>query len=456
MSAPAPARVTPPLPRKRSRRGFGVWLIVIGVSVAALVGTYILFVEAPPPRHLVIATGSKTGAYYRFGQRYAHELRKDGLTLTVRETKGSVENLELLLDENSGVDAAIVQSGVADGEELEQLVTLGSLYREPLWVFYRGDSTVDRLSQFAGKRIGVGPPGSGTLPVARQLLAANSVTADNATFVSDPVTDAAANLKKGNLDAAFFVSAREADFVADLLKAENVRLMSFVQAEAYHRRFRFLAGVTLPAGLLDLGRNLPPRDVSLVAPTAMLVVRPNFHPALVALFLGAATRIHGQGDELSSADEFPSPAYTDFALSDDARRYYKSGPPMLQRLLPFWMASLVDRLKVMLIPLIILLMPLIRMAPPLVQWRTRRKIYRWYAALREIDHRVSAGVTVTELDAEIERLRELEQRLTTVEVPLSYMKELFHLRLHVKMLQEKLVKLRDEHPATPTPTGQGG
>ncbi|HJT77024.1 MAG TPA: TAXI family TRAP transporter solute-binding subunit [Gemmataceae bacterium] len=449
MSAPSEPQVTPPRPRRRFKSLFTIWALVLGVCLAVLVTTYLLFVEAPPPRRLVIATGGRAGAYYHFARKYADELRKEGLTLEVRETDGSVENLQLLRDAQSGVDIALVQSGVAGPDDGEHLRALGSVCREPLWVFYRGPKSLDRLSQFAGKRIGVGPLGSGTHAIAVQMLAANGLTGGAGTgegprtvLVNDAVTASARALQKGELDAAFFVAAFEADYVRDLLHDDRVRLLSFKQHEAYRRRFRFLSDVTVPAGLVNLGENLPRQDIALLAPTAMLVVRSDFHPALVPPLLAAATRVHGAGDDLSSPGEFPSASYTDLPVSEDAQRYYKSGPPVLQRLLPFWLASLVDRLKIMLIPLVVLLMPLARATPPLVRWRTRRKIYLWYSVLREIDARRAAGLSGLDLDLELARLHAIEQKLNLVHVPLSYMVEFYHLRLHLKMVRENLEELR--------------
>jgi hypothetical protein len=218
--------------------------------------------------------------------------------------------------------------------------------------------------------------------------------------------------------------------------------MDFDQREAYRRRFRFMAPVTVPAGMLNLGQNVPGQDVDLLALTAMLVVRKDFHPALVPLLLATATRIHGKGDELSDPGEFPSESYCDFRLSEDAKHFFRSGQPVLQRLLPFWLASLVDRAKVMLIPLVMLMMPLIRAAPPLMRWRTRRKIYLWYSDLREIDQRLVTGLSGPELDQELARLKDIENQVAYVDVPLSYMEEFYHLRLHLRMMQQHLVDLR--------------
>ncbi|WP_044147472.1 TAXI family TRAP transporter solute-binding subunit [Singulisphaera acidiphila] len=438
-----------PKPRSQGKPALAAWVWILGSCLAVLIATYMIFVEPPPPRKIVIASGGKNGAYFHYAQKYAEELQKEGLSVEVRETAGSVENLRLLGQESSGVAVAIIQSGLAGPEDLQHFYALGSLYREPLWVFYRGDKPLDRLSQLAGKRIGVGPPGSGTYSIAMQLLAANGLIESKtskensrAVLVQESVAVAAKALQKGELDAAFFVAAFEADYIQDLLSDNRVKLLNFDQHEAYHRRFRFLAPVTVPAGLVDLGQNIPGQDVALLAPTAMLVVRKDFHPALVPLLLTTATRIHGKGDEISEPGEFPSQSYCDFPVSEDARHFYKSGPPVLQRLLPFWLASLVDRAKVMLIPMIMLMMPLLRATPPLMRWRTRRKIYLWYSDLREIDQRLITGLSGPELDKELARLKDIELQVAYVDVPLSYMKEFYHLRLHLAMLQQHVNEWR--------------
>ena len=436
--------------RKLGKRTLIVWVWLFGFCLAALIATYMLLVEPPPPRKIVIASGGQNGAYFRYAQKYAEDLKKDGLSVEVRETAGSVENLRLLGEKGSGVTVAIVQSGVARADELKHFDALGSMYHEPLWVFYRGEKRLNRLAELAGKRIGVGPAGSGTHAIATQLLAVNGLIDSKfskeglrAVLVEETVAAAATALQKGSLDAAFFVAAFEADYIQSLLNDQGLRLLSFDQHEAYHRRFRFLAPVTLPTGMVNLGQNIPDHDVSLLAPTAMLVVRKDFHPALVPLLLMTATRVHGRGDELSDPGEFPAESFCDFPVSEDAKRYYKSGQPVLQRLLPFWLASLVDRAKVMLIPVIMLMMPLIRVAPPLMRWRTRRKIYLWYSDLRDIDQRLVAGLSGPELDEESERLKDIEHQVAHVDVPLSYMEEFYHLRLHLGMLQQHLAALRE-------------
>jgi hypothetical protein len=344
---------------------------------------------------------------------------------------------------------AILQSGVAEGEAAEKIAALGSLYHEPLWIFYRGHQPLQRVSELAGKRLAIGPPGSGTRAAAMEVLRANGLAPGPGgkrvvTLLDSTGTQAAEALRHGDLDAAFFVAAIETPYVQELLTDEGMRLMSLSQQEAYRRRFPQFAAVTVPAGLADLGTNLPAHDTALIAPSAVLVVRKDFHPELIALLLSAATRVHGHGTLLSRPGEFPSPEATGLALDENARHYYKYGPPVLQRYLPFWLALELDRLKVMLIPLIMLLMPLLRLTPPLVRWRTRRKIYRWYGLLRDIDDRLRGGMSVEELRRELARLREIEEQVADVDVPLSYGGEFHEMRFHLSVVRARLERLLAE------------
>ena len=421
-----------------NRSSFSIWFLVLSTCVAGLLATYVLFVEAPPPRRIVMAAGGKDGAYFRFAERYRDLLQEEGITLEIVSTKGSVENLEMLQDHNSDVSIAFVQTGVADPETSESLQSLASLYREPLWIFYRSADVVDRLTQLLGMRIAMGPEGSGTRMVASQLLKANGVEIDPSEQTSLGGNAAATALEQGEIDAAFFVAGIDAAYIPRLLKDPEIHLVELAQADAYARQFRFLSTVTIHEGLIDLKQDIPSKDVLLIAPAATLVAHKSLHPALVSLFLKTATKVHQKGDLLSAAGEFPTPSLTDLPLSADADRYFRHGPPVLQRFLPFWLASLVDRLKIMIIPLIMLLMPLLRVAPPLVRWQTRRKIYMWYTELREIDQKAILGMSTEEAQQSLASLHRLEQQIARVGVPLSYMEEYYNLRLHLNLVRSRV------------------
>jgi uncharacterized protein len=431
-----------PVGRGLLKRPQLVWGGAALASIIGLLGTYVFVVEPAPPQHLVIAASGVHSAYYKFAQKYAAILKKEGFTLEVRATAGSIENIRLLLDPQSGVGAALVQSGLADAEAIKSLAALGSLYREPLWIFHRGTANITNLRELAGKRIAVGPPGDGTRAIAIKLLAANDITAKDATFTEESGAAAALALADGTVDAGFFVAAMDSPYIRSLLIDDQIHLVSLAQQAAYLRRFQYLAKVDLPAGVVDLGKNLPAQEVALVAPTAMLVVRNDLHPALKSLLLAAAAEVHTEGDLVSHPGDFPSPDYIDLPLSPEAKLYYKSGPPFLQNILPFWLASPADRLKVMIIPILVVLMPLLRAAPLLVKRLLRRKVYVWYSVLRAIDKKLAGDMKPAEAQENLTKLRDIERQvLATVNVPLSYMEEFYNLQAHILMLEQKLEKL---------------
>jgi TRAP transporter TAXI family solute receptor len=387
---------------------------------------------------VAIATGGKEGAYYRFAGRYAELLARDGITLEVRSTSGSVENLGLLAASESGVDVAFVQGGTGAEVAAPQLRSLASVYLEPLWIFTRMEPPPVQLTGLAGRRVATGPEGSGTRAVALQLLADNGLPDASTTLLPMDGNEAADALLSGDLDAAFVVASPEAPVVARLLAAEGIAPMSLARAEAYARRHRFLSAVTLPEGVVDFQRNIPGGDVTLLAPTANLVARDDLHPALVVLLLQAAKKVHGGGGLFERPGEFPAPSHLDFPLSEAAGRYFEFGPPLLQRYLPFWAANLIDRLKIMLLPLVTLMFPLLRIVPPTYRWRVRSRIYRWYRELQEIDERIRAAGPADDLGRLETGLTRIEDEVRRVSVPLAYADALYDLRQHIAFVRETL------------------
>ena len=321
------------------------WWIILLAGIGFAIAYQ--FVEPAPPKKIVISTGSESGAYYHFAQRYATILAKNGITLEVRASAGSLENLARL--KNDEVQIGFVQGGVVppkedpDAEDESGLLSLGSVFYEPVWVFYRGEKNLTRLTELQGKRIAIGQEGSGVRQLAQQLLSANDIPAGD-HLVPLGGLKAAEELQQGRIDAAFIIAAETAPVVQVLIRSPGVKLMSFAQDRAYQRRFPFLTKLTFPRGVADLVRDYPPEDIKVLAPTANLIVRDDLHPALQALLLQAASEVHGKTGFFQDAGEFP--AYMDpmLPLSPDAERYFKSGPSFLQRYLPFWLAVLVDRL----------------------------------------------------------------------------------------------------------------
>lgn len=405
--------------------------VVVVVLIAFVVAFQ--FIKPAPPDHITLATGGPQGAYHAFGERYRALLAEHGVDVVLRPTAGSAENLALL--RSGEADVAFVQGGSVAPGEAGRLRALGSLYFEPLWLFHQADRPVQRLGDLRGLRIAAGADGSGTRQLVLQLLDANGVSAAAVDLRPLGGRAAAAALQAGDVDVVLLVSGASSPAVQRLVAMPGVRLAGFDRAPAYARRFRFLSELSLPQGSLDLAANLPPQDLTLVAPTAALVGGPELHPAIADLLLQAATRIHGAGGTFEAVDQFPSPAFTELPLNKEADRYYQYGPPLLQRFLPFWLASLVDRLKVMLLPLLVLLLPLAKIMPPIYSWRMRSRVFRWYRELERIDLALHDGEDKDALRDDLDRL---EREVLQVEVPLSFANQLYHLRQHIDLVRARV------------------
>jgi TRAP transporter TAXI family solute receptor len=425
----------------RDEEGHMEFLWIYGL--AALLGCVALFVtyqfvDPAPPSRITIATGGSKGAYYAFAERYREILARDGVTLLVLETAGSLENIELLESPEAGVEVAFVQGGTGSYADSDTIKSLASVYYEPLWLFLNKSVTLKQPADTVGKRMSIGPKGSGTRALVLELLKDSGIS--DADFVISDLNGAAAvdALQNGALDMMMLVASPESELVQRLLRADGIRLESFARADAYTRRHRYLSKLTLPAGTIDLSENLPSQDIGLLAATANLVADEDLHPALVDLLLQAATEIHGRGGLFEQPRAFPSPHFLVFPLSEDAQRYFTSGTPFLRRTLPFWAATLIDRLLLMLLPLIAIIIPLMRIMPPLYKWRVRRRAYKWYKELRKLERKIQRGVhddDVAEFGSELDRI---ESEVKKVKIPLAYAEELYQLRLHIRYVREGL------------------
>lgn len=420
-----PQRTEEARPESPSR--FRAWapsllLVVIGFAVTWS------FVDPPPPKKLVLATGSETGAYHRYGELYAEKLKERGVEVEVRSTAGSIENLALL--RSGDVDIAFVQGGTAGEEDEAVLRSLGSLYYEPLWIFGRGVSFANH------QRWAIGGAGSGTRALASRFL--QQYGFDDMTLSPESGAAAAAALRDGKVDAACFVSAASATYVAELLADPGVKLFPVARNRAFERRLPELAAVTLYAGMVDIKQDLPSEDVPMIAATANLAAHEDLHHALVPLLLEVAREVHGQGGPFEKRGQFPSREAVALPINDHAAQWYRSGPSFLYRVLPFRVASVLDRLKILLFPLLTLLLPLLKVTPPLYRWRIRRRVYRWYSDVRAIEGESLADGA--DRSALLERLVAVENETHAVKVPLSYMQELYNLRLHIELVRIRLVQ----------------
>ncbi len=438
-------------------------LLAVGLPALLLIAAAFWFasrfIQPAPPGSLVMATGSIEGAYHQYAQRYRDILARKGFDLQLRPSEGSAENLALLEAATDAVDVAFVQGGLGNPGKSPSLVSLGGIYHEPLWVFHRLPVDTGRLSDLRGRRVAIGPEGSGTRPLALQLLRANGLGPGQVRLSS--LTGAAAGeaLRAGQIDAVMLIAAPEAGYVAALMRDPNLRLMRFSQADAYTKKFLFLSKVVLPRGAIDLVHDLPRQDVFLVAPVAQLVARDDLHPTLQTLLLQAAAEVHGGAGLFQATGEFPSGRQQDFPLSSEAERFYRGGLPFLQRILPLWLAILIERLWVMVLPLVAVAIPLTRIIPPLYNWRIRRRILKLYGELRLIEYEIRAAPDPSKALEYEQKIDALELAAYTRPIPLGFSDQIYLLRQHIAIVRDTLRQLRAATPgqaALPAAAAQPG
>ena len=437
--------------RELSRRDIALIVLPLLLLLALALWALTHFAQPVHPKVVVMATGPLDGAYHAFAQRYKTILAEYGVTLELRPSAGAVENVERLKTRIDGTSVALVQGGIANAENAPGLVTLGSLFYEPIWLFYRGKQTLELISQLRGKRIAIGVPGSGTRAVALSVTRRNGLAQPSTVLREIGGLAAAKALEDGEVDAVFYVAAHEAPGVQRLLAAPGVRLFSARRAEAYVRHMPFLHKLTLPEGAADLARNVPPMDLTLLGVTANFVAVDDIHPVIVELLLEAAREVHGGPGLFQRLGEFPAPRDLDLPLSPDAERFYKSSPSVLRRFLPFWAAVWVNRFIFVAIPLLILAIPIVRSIPSLYRWRIRHSIYRWYGELRLTENAVRHGDG--DPAAQRARLDRIEHQLDKMRVPPAYAAEFYSLKQHIQMVRNLL---RGPHSDRSTGEGSAG
>ncbi len=423
-----------------SWRDLAVTLGPILLISGAAIWVALHFVRPAPPDPIIFTGGPDGSTFQTFAEQYRTILARNGVTLEILPSKGGLENLERLSDPDFTVDVGIVQGGLAAGKNIDDLVSLGSIAYVPLSIFYRSAEPIDRLSKLKGRRVAVGREGSGTRFLALTLLKANGIEAHGPTRLLDlGGEDAAQALLKHQADAVFLAGdSATPPIMRKLLRTRGIRLFDAVQADGYARRFRYLKKLELPMGSIDLGKNIPAKNLSLLAPTAELVARSDLHPALSDLLIEAAREVHGKATLLQRAGEFPAPLEHEFPISDDATRYYKTGKGFLYRYLPFWLASLADRTMVVLVPIVLLLIPGLRLVPALYRWRIKTRIYRRYGELMALERDVLAEATPEQRTELLKRLDGIEQAVNNIKMPVSFADQFYVLRQHISFVRDRL------------------
>jgi len=434
-----------------SRRGRLRVAVLIFVLIVGAVWASAHYLEPAPPSHIVLASGLEDGLPHQYAQRYIEILRRAGVTVEERMTSGAGENLQLLQNPHSGVDIAFTQGGVARVPEANNVVMLASLYYVPMWIFYNGTDTIDQINELRYRRISVGVSGSGARAFSEPLFALNDLTSGNVTML--PMSNSAAlrALQSGEIGAAVFVDGARNQAVWTALHDPKLKLLSFERADAYHRLFPYITKLTLPAGVIDFARNIPKKEIALIATKEMLAARDGLHPALVELLVDAAHEIHGEPGFFEEAGEFPGTTQVDLRVSIDAARHKRFGPSFLYRYLPFWAATMAERAIIILLPLAAILFPLFNYLPQFLRWRVRSRIYRWYGELALLERDVATREGALPTEKWLADLDRIDHSVAQIHTPAGFASEAYTLREHVGLVRHAVMaRISDATPAGAT------
>ena len=415
-----------------------VMLFLIGLGAAAVAWVWF----SAPPRTLTLTAGPEGSSFQRYAANYQKALAEEGITLKIESSGGSRDNLTRLQTKDSGVDLAFVQGGLVGENPPPGVVSLGSIAYQPLWIFYRGTAKITRLSEFAGKRLGIGAPGSGVQSFARALLGANGITGSPTTLVEQPTEAASKAFQAGQLDVLFMMGdSAPMQLLRTFLRAPDIQVYSFTQTDAYLRKLSALNlnKIVIPQGGFDLGQNLPAQDVVLLGPGVELLARRGLNSAVSDLLLDIAQKIHGRAGLFAKRGEFPAPLKREFPLSEDAVRYYKSGQSITYTLVDsFWVANLINRLLVAIVPFFLVLIPAIRFLPVAYRWSVQIRFYRCYRPLMQLERDAQSPLSPA-LGAELlERLAAIEVDVGKLKVPASFASQFYDLRAHVNYVRTRL------------------
>lgn len=445
-SAPPPRRPRFRLPLKViaiSWKDLLQTLLPVLVLSVAVILIALHFVRPAPPNKLTISTGPAGSTFYTVAQQYQKVLARNGITLNILSSEGSLDNLNRLTDSGSGVDVALVQAGISGEGDISDLVSLGSMFYQPLIIFYRSPQLLHRLSELDGRRIAIGVEGSGTRFLALALLKGNGIdTQSGKTALLDLEGESARSALLNHQADAIFLSSDSASpqTIREMLHAPGIRLFNFEQADAYVRRFSYLNKLTIPAGAFDLGENLPPNSMNMLAPTVELLSHSDLHPALTDLLIEAAIETHGKASLLQNAGEFPTTQAHTYPIGTEAGRYYKSGRSFAYRYLPFWLASLLTRAIVVLVPIFVVVIPSLRYLPQLYNWRIRSRIHRRYGELMAIEREALGDLSDERRAALLERVDDIERSVIAVKMPGSHGESLYRLRELIGFVRERLAQ----------------
>ena len=434
--------MNPRKPKSRDDRPLRLGLLLLALLAAVLV---IGFAKPDIPDTITLLAGPRDSSFYQDGLRYREIIARYGVTVDVVATEGSLANLQRLAagcGACAGFAEAVDYPQQLRGTKGNELLTLGGLYLEPLWVFARrGLSIADaaEIRDLKGLAVAPGNQGSGVRLFAETLLKWNGLS-DSVRLVDADETDVGdlrAAIAAGGIDVVFAAGKTDAPLIDGLLRAPGLTPVSLRRIDAITFRFPGVLALRLPAGSVDMALNIPASDVDLLGVSVQMIVPASLPAALSDLLLEAAGEIHGGRGPFAKHGEFPSPNMVSLPLSRAAERYFERGPSLLWRVLPFRLATLVDRFLWVAASVASAAFALFGLLPKLLGFRYQRASLALYRRLESVEKALGANTDRTAMLAELD---EIDHASKALGVPKAQRAEYFGLRQNIHDLHARLTQ----------------
>jgi TRAP-type uncharacterized transport system substrate-binding protein len=433
------------------------WPLLV-ILVLLLAGA-IWVADPAPPKRIVMASGTPGGSYEALALKYQAYLKDYDIDVEIVPSAGPMQNLQWMTGQMPGpkkIDVALTQAGLSqDLPGLEQLIYLGSIDYEPIFFILRRDRldqvSVNVVESFSKLKIGMGSEGSGTKVQFERLMALDGDLVQRANLINIEDKVATEALLNGELDGLVLVDGIESKNLSRLANTPELVLLEFPRAQAYRRRLPYLSVLQVPEGSINLKQNTPAANLNVLSTTTALVTQEDLHPAVQFLLMKAAVSINGTGSFFADPGLFPRFDDSSIPRSHVADEFYQKGSPYLQRHLPFWLAELIDRLILVLMPFAALAYPIIVALPRYRFRRMNRRIWGGYTKLKELEMEIAHRYDPAKYADYLHLLNQLEEQAIKGRIYGSVGADYFRLRQHIHfvraLLEQHHLRVTDSLPA---------
>jgi len=406
-----------------------IWILIFFILVIIIYVT--VQVTSPmPKKEITLATGAIGSDSYAYGLSYKALLKEDGVDLKIIPTQGSLDTVGYLNTKKA--DIGFVHGGILLNKREYNFESLATVYKEPLWIFYRNDGyKMNYINEATGKKVGISITNDGTYDLTKKLFTQNKLTKNiSSSYIYDK--QALKQLKDKTIDIFITLATLDNQYIQKLLQDPSIEVMNVKRIDAYLQKFKYLTSLNLHEGSINLYKNIPSENIKILSTAQNLVSNKDIPDELIRIFLKKVTAVNGH----------LSLKHVDTQVNEEAKRYIENGETWLETIFPYWIASNIDRLKLFIIPLIWLIIPLFKSIIPLYIFTIRSKIFRWYGKLDQLNKRLkNKNESIDTIQNDLNILKnEIESK---TKVPLSYMGEYYNLIVHIELLENKIHTIKD-------------